>query len=243
MTPWATSSTQPCRPRLRRAQALRAVHVRAGGRGAAALSIDGDGYGFNEVTQRDVRYLEQRKDVRNSFAKGAKGLSGATTFSYDANGNLAVVDRGVNQKTKQRSLAVFDYDLEGQIIGRADKQGALASGAAGAALFQGYESDPDAPGPETYPNWGSQAPEAGPSILQTLREQYAGSGAQVQSYLYANNKQLAQAQGTQGVNLVKLTLQGAVPITQITSSGGSSGSGVGAGGNADAASRPSSAGG
>jgi YD repeat-containing protein len=195
--------------------------------------IDGDGYGFNEVTQRDVRYLEQRKDVRNSFAKGAKGLSGATTFSYDANGNLVYLDRGKNQQTKERSEAVFEYDLEGHIIGRADKAGALAGTSGGAEFFQGYEADPDAPGVADWSEYGPPAGSLGPSVMDGLREQYAGSGAQVQSYLYANNKQLAQAQGTQAVELVKLTLSGAVPITVTTSSGGGSSSGVGEGGNAE----------
>ena len=74
-----------------------------------------------------MRYLEVRKDITNSWAKGAARLEGATGFSYDVNGNLAFLDRGRNQKTGQNSVAYFDYDLEGQIIGRADKASALAS--------------------------------------------------------------------------------------------------------------------
>jgi YD repeat-containing protein len=188
---------------------------------------------FDEVTQRDVRYLEQSKRIENGKAKGTAGLKGATTFTYDQNGNLVYLDRGVNQQTKQASVAVFEYDLEGHIIGRADKAGALAGTTGGADLFQGYEADPDAPGVEGWSEYGPPAGSLGPSVMDELRAQYAGSGAQLQSFLYANNKSLAQAQGTQSVGLVKLTLNGAVPITQTTTSGGSSGSGVGEGGNAD----------
>jgi YD repeat-containing protein len=190
---------------------------------------------FDEVTQRDVRYLEQSKTIENGKAKGTAGLKGATAFTYDANGNLIYLDRGVNQQTKQRSEASFEYDLEGHIIGRADKAGALAGtgGTAGADFFQGYEGDPEAPGVEGWSEYGPPAGSLGPSIMNELRAQYAGSGAQLQSFLYANNKSLAQAQGTQSVGLVKLTLSGAVPVTVTTTSGGSSGSGVGEGGNAD----------
>jgi YD repeat-containing protein len=186
---------------------------------------------FNEVTKRDVRYLEQSKTIANGKAKGTAGLRGATAFTYDANGNLVYLDRGVNQQTKQRSVAVFEYDLEGQIIGRADKAGALAGTSAGADLFQGYTIDPETDaldGSAAGSGWNFRLR----SIMDGLREQYDGSGAQVQSYLYANNKSLAQAQGTQGVNLVKLTLSGAAPIIQTTSSGGG-GSGIGESGNAE----------
>lgn len=61
------------------------------------------------------------------------------------------------------------------------------------------------------------------SLLDDIRAQVIGngSGAQLQSYLYANNKQLAQAQGTQSVALRTLALTGGTPVTEtITTSGG-----------------------
>jgi hypothetical protein len=96
-------------------------------------------------------------------------------------------------------VTAYEYDLEGQIIGKADKASALTS----AAFFQGYASDPNAPGAETYSEFGSQTPQAGPSVMDELRANYGGPGTQLQSYLYANNKSVAQAQGTQDIKLVK----------------------------------------
>ena len=34
--------------------------------------VDGDGFGYDEFTQRDVRYLERSKRLANSWASGAK---------------------------------------------------------------------------------------------------------------------------------------------------------------------------
>ena len=174
--------------------------------------VDGDGFGFTEVTQRDVRYLEVRKDITQSWAKGAARLEGATSFSYDANGNLAFLDRGRNQKTGQNSVAYFDYDLEGQIIGRADKASALTN----AAFFAGYAADPDAVA-------ASGGGESGfsffnPSQTQNVQRQLFGSqftssaSTGLQNYLYANNKPISQAAGNQSLALKKLTLQGGQPI-------------------------------
>jgi nucleoid-associated protein YgaU len=173
--------------------------------------IDGDGYGFNEVTKRDVRYLEQRKDVRNSFAKGAKGLSGATAFTYDANGNLSFLDRGKKQGSSQKSVAYFEYDLEGRIIGRADK----ATAATGGGYFEGFFSDPAAAYSSGEYDFSRR------TLLDDIRAQVIGngSGATLQSYLYANNRQLAQAQGKQSVALRSLSLTGATPITETVTSG------------------------
>jgi YD repeat-containing protein len=162
---------------------------------------------FDEVTKRDVRYLEQSKKIENGKAKGTAGLKGATAFTYDANGNLVYLDRGKNQKTGQRSVAEFDYDLEGQIIGRADKAGALAGASAGAELFEGYAVDPEAASYQD--DWWVSTP---PSVMEQLRAQYDNSSAELQSYLYANNKPVAQAQGTQSVELAKLTLTGTTPV-------------------------------
>jgi len=143
--------------------------------------VDGDGYGFDEVTQRDVRYLERAKRVANSYAKRAKGLDGATSFTYDSNGNLTLVDRGRKQGASQNSVAVFDYDLEGHIIGRADKATALTN----AEYFAGSHTDPDNTG--SYDEYGS-----GQSATQLLQQQLLGGAAgattRLQSYLYANGR-------------------------------------------------------
>jgi YD repeat-containing protein len=169
--------------------------------------VDGDGYGFDEVTKRDVRYLEQSKTIANSFARGARGLSGTSRYTYDPNGNLALLDRGRGNGSENK-VSAYEYDLEGQIIGRADKASALTS----AAFFQGYASDPEAPGAETWSDNGWGGSSAGPSVMDELRASYGGPGTQLQSYLYANNKSVAQAQGTQTIRLVKLTLTGSTPI-------------------------------
>jgi YD repeat-containing protein len=174
--------------------------------------VDGDGFGFTEVTQRDIRYQEVRKDITQSWAKGAARLEGATSFSYDANGNLAFLDRGRKQGAGQNSVAYFDYDLEGQIIGRADKASALTN----AAFFAGYAVDPDAVA-------ASGDGESGfsyfnPSQTQQVQRQLFGSqftssaSTGLQNYLYANNKPISQAAGNQTLALKKLTLQGGQPI-------------------------------
>lgn len=69
-----------------------------------------------------MRYLETVKRVTESYAKGAKGLDGSTSFSYDANGNLSVLDRGKKQKGGEHKVSYLEYDLEGHIIGKADKR-------------------------------------------------------------------------------------------------------------------------
>jgi len=167
--------------------------------------VDGSGYGFDEVTQRDVRYLERSKRIANSYAKGAKGLEGATSFTYNSNGDLAMVDRGRKQGASQNSVAVFDYDLEGHIIGRADKATALTN----AEYFAGSSSDPDNTG--SYDEYGS-----GQSATQLLQQQLLGgaTGAttRLQSYLYANNKPISEAAGDQVLSLKKLTLTGATAV-------------------------------
>ena len=175
--------------------------------------VDGDGFGFTEVTQRDVRYLEVRKDITNSLAKGAARLEGATSFSYDANGNLAFLDRGRKQGAGQNSVAYFDYDLEGQIIGRADKASALTN----AAFFAGYAVDPDAVAASGDSGEGGFS-FFNPSETQQVQRQLFGSAGgssaatSLQNYLYANNKPISEASGNQSLALKKLTLQGGQPI-------------------------------
>jgi YD repeat-containing protein len=162
--------------------------------------IDGDGYGFDEVTKRDVRYLERSKTIANSYANGAKGLSGATSFSYDANGNLALLDRGTKTGSSEPTIAVFEYDLQGQIISRADKATALA----GSDTFQGFTSDPAAQ--VSYDEYGY----GGTSLLDQISAAIVGngSGATLQSYLYANNKSVAEVRGKLSVQVKTLSLQG-----------------------------------
>ena len=94
--------------------------------------IDGDGFGFDEVTLRDVRCLEQGKTVDNNWAKGAKALSGASSFQYHPNGNLALLDRERKTDANKNSVAVFEYDLQGQIIGRAGPRAACGGPVHGA---------------------------------------------------------------------------------------------------------------
>jgi hypothetical protein len=112
-------------------------------------------------------------------------------------------------------VAVFDYDLEGQIIGRADKASALTN----AAFFAGYSADPDA-----VPASGdgdSSFSYFNPSETQNVQRQLfgsaGGSGATtaLQSYLYANNKPISQAAGNQTLALKKLTLQGGQPVQAL----------------------------
>jgi LysM domain len=164
--------------------------------------VDGDGFAFTEVTSRDLRYLEQSKVITNSWAKGAERLEGGTSFSYDVNGNLSALDRGRKTGAAQNSASFFDYDLEGHIIGRADKATSLTN----ASYFAGYTSDPAAT--SSYDEYGSGAA----SLLQQIQQQQLGgagsASTSLQSYLYANNKSLAQAQGTQQVTLKSLALVG-----------------------------------
>ncbi|HWI10593.1 MAG TPA: LysM peptidoglycan-binding domain-containing protein, partial [Burkholderiaceae bacterium] len=168
--------------------------------------VQGDGYGFDEITLRDVRYLEQSKTIANSWASGAERLEGSTSFRYDSNGNLTLLDRGRKQGAGENSVAVFEYDLEGHIIGRADKATALTAG----DFFAGYPSDPDlAP---VYDEYG-----AGQSVTQQVQSQLFGAGTgattHLQNYLYANNKSIAQAEGDQVISLHTLRLVGGQAVT------------------------------
>jgi len=179
--------------------------------------VDGDGYGFDEVTLRDVRYLEQSKRIANSWAKGAKGLEGATSFTYDSNGNLVFLDRGRKQDARENSVAVFEYDLEGHIIGRADKATAYTA----ADYFTGYAIDPDTP--TSYDDYGSTS-----SLTQLTQGRMFGWGVsssttKLQSYLYANNKSIAQASADQVVSLKTLRLVGGEPVYETVVLSGDNG--------------------
>ena len=162
---------------------------------------------FTETTKRDVRYLEQSKTISESRAKGAAGLSGATSFQYDANGNLAFLDRGQRQ-TGGNAVASFDYDLEGHIIGRAD----TATLGTSSVFFEGYLADPDAQAQldETYGTQSSVADQVRLSLFGGA----ASTSSRLQSYLYANNKSIAEADGTQTLKLEKLTLTGGDAVTE-----------------------------
>jgi YD repeat-containing protein len=162
--------------------------------------IEADKSRFDEVTRRDVRYLERSKKIANSWAEGTAGLSGETRFSYDANGNLSFLDRGKKTGAAEASIAVFEYDLQGQIISRADKATALA----GADVFQAFDTDPTA-GQTYYDDNGFGSTF---SAYQQLQAQVEGngSGALLQSYLYANNKPVSEARGHLSVQLKTVSL-------------------------------------
>lgn len=165
--------------------------------------VTGENYSFTEVTRRDVRYLETAKDITESYAKGAKRLEGHTRFTYDVNGNLVFLDRGRKQGADQSSVAVFDYDLEGHIIGRADKATALTS----SEFFQGYALDPD-----VLDSDDGFAFLFRRTVTQQVQQQLfggaSGSTTHLQSHLYANNHPISEASGDQILNLKKLSLVG-----------------------------------
>ena len=96
-------------------------------------TVNGGDYGFDAPTTRDLRYIEQRKTIANGWAKGTRGLQGDSSFQYDRNGQLILVDRGRATGAGQTTIGSFEYDLEGQIVGRADRVGALGA----AEFFQG----------------------------------------------------------------------------------------------------------
>jgi YD repeat-containing protein len=168
--------------------------------------VDGNGFGFDEVTRRDVRYLETAKNITNSHANGAKGLEGATSFQYDANGNLTVLDRGRRQ-SGGNNVAFFDYDIDGHIIGRADKATTLTN----ASYFETFDWDPGT---------GTTADEYGGalSFLASIlaRQGGASNSTHLQSYIYANNKPIAEAAGDLQTSTKRLTLIGGTPVYDNT---------------------------
>jgi hypothetical protein len=106
--------------------------------------IRGAQYGFDEVSYRDVRYLEQHKAIVNSWTKGAHGIGtgklvGATNLHYDVNGHLTVLDRGFDHATGEHLYSRFAYDNEGHILTRAD----YPDGAAEINFFEGTAQDPE----------------------------------------------------------------------------------------------------
>ena len=94
-----------------------------------------------------------------------------------------------------------------------------------ADFFQGYTEDPDA-APQ-YDEYGY-----GLSETQLVQQQLFGgvggfhfgsatsASTHLKSYLYANNKPIAQAQGTQSISLKKLSLTGATPQYDSPQPGG-----------------------
>ncbi len=175
--------------------------------------VDGDGFGFDEVTRRDVRYLEMSKVITNSYANGAKGLEGATSFQYDANSNLTMLDRGRKQ-SGGNSVSFFDYDVEGHIIGKSDKATALTA----ADFFETYDNDPNTSG--GYDEYGSGAT----TIMGTMLSAFGGrnSTTHLQSYIYANNKPIAEASGDLQIAYKTLTLTGGIPVYDDTPTSDSS---------------------
>lgn len=168
--------------------------------------VDGDGFGFDEVTRRDLRYLETSKFLTNTWAKGARGLEGSSAFRYDANGNLTFLDRGRKQDAKQNTVAYFDYDNEGHIIGRADAPTANTDG----GYFQGSVTDPDST--DAYDEYGSGFRFAD-MIRRSLFGALTSGTTHLQSYLYANGQQVAEGKADHVLGIKKLTLSGGEAIT------------------------------
>jgi hypothetical protein len=104
-------------------------------------------------------------------------------------------------------VAFFEYDLEGHIIGRADKATALTS----ADFFAGYNDDPDAQ--PSYDEYGF-----GQSVTQQVQRQLFGGAAsastRLQSYLYADNKPISEAAGDQVISLRTLRLSAGTPVVE-----------------------------
>ena len=143
-----------------------------------------------------------QSNITNSHASGAKGLEGGTSFQYDANGNLTVLDRGRRQ-SGGNNVAFFDYDVEGHIIGRADKATTLTD----AGYFELFDQDPGA---------GVSADEYGAmqSFLSRIfnRQGGASTSTHLQSYIYANNKPIAEAAGDLQTLTRRLALVGGVQL-------------------------------
>jgi YD repeat-containing protein len=178
--------------------------------------VDGDGYGFTEVTQRDMRYLETAKNIVNSWAKGAERLDGATSFTYDVNGNLSMVDRGRKKGANQNSIGVFQYDLEGHIINRADSPTAITSG----DVLVGYHTDPNQPNYNGSGDYYGGYTTLASDLAQSLFGYGGVSGTtHLQSYLYADNHSISEASGDQQISLIGLTLQGGLEIAGTAADG------------------------
>ena len=160
--------------------------------------IRGKKHGFDELVYLDVRYTDQRRVVSNSYAKGAKGLKGSTTFTYNANGELTFLDRGAKKSRKPHQVASFDYDTDGHIISRANKPTAQTN----AQHFLAYNDDPDS----TYTEYEgaslslrgfSQAIQFGASLTKAT---------ELKSYLYALGHPIAEAKTEHKLELVTLSL-------------------------------------
>src|SRR5713101_5652154 len=160
----------------------------------------GPDYAFDEVTYRDVSYNETHKRVENSWAKGADGLRGETSYRYDANGQLLLVDRGRKQDAHENTVAEFAYDNEGHIIARADR--ALADTDAG--FFQGYVTDPDTTlgSSNFFRRFFAQI--ARQALLNGLQT----GVTHLQSLVYTDGKPVAETSTEHHLELKKLTLQG-----------------------------------
>lgn len=181
-------------------------------------TIRGGNYGYDEIALRDVRYLEQTKYVANSYAEGAARMEGQSTLSYDANSNLVLLNRGARQGSSEATLASFDYDLEGHIIGRADR---AALGNLG-DFFYGDHGDT-----VSYDEYGSGT-SARDAALATVR---AGgkwfrrtvtnsATTHLKSYLYVDNHPLAEASVDHRMEVKSLNLSAdAIPVTQTDTEG------------------------
>ncbi|HXH10810.1 MAG TPA: LysM peptidoglycan-binding domain-containing protein, partial [Alphaproteobacteria bacterium] len=167
--------------------------------------INGGNFGFFEVTYRDVRYDEIRKQIEHGWAEGAAGLAGSTRFERDRNGQLIFLDRGRASGANENTVARFSYDNDGHILTRADASGPATD----ANYFQGFPHDP-----ETTRTRDDDEEVRRLIITQVRRDLFGHSNrpTELKAFVYVNGHPVADAQTHHRLVLKKLTLQGATPI-------------------------------
>jgi hypothetical protein len=109
------------------------------------------------------------------------------------NGNLSMVDRGRKKDASQNSIGVFQYDLEGHIINRADSPTAITSG----DVLVGYHSDPNQPNYNGSGDYYGGYTTLASDLAQSLFGYGGVSGTtHLQSYLYADNHSISELRGS-----------------------------------------------
>ncbi len=159
-----------------------------------SVNINGGDYGFNEVTYRDIAYRENAKRVENGWANGAAGLTGATTFTRNSNGELTFLDRG------KSNIAAFTHDLEGHILSRSDKNAPGTD----ALYIEAFQQDPNT----TYgqDDYGSYQSLAQIRLAGKLGSQNAVT--HLRSFVYTTGKPVAEAATDHRLTQTQLTLTG-----------------------------------
>jgi len=142
--------------------------------------VVGDGYGFDELAYRDVRYTSKYREIANSWVDGAEKLYGHTSYTHDVNGQALSIS-AENYRT-------FIYDNDGKIIQSGNQLNDLTK----VGDFRAYNTDPKQEYIESeYGLRRTVWEDAQNEVMGT-----SGNEATYNSYIFANGNQVGEIAST-----------------------------------------------